>query len=203
MPPFTVPIQVSVGYDFAALQATVLAMIQSECERPAHPWTLQGLGMLRLTLTHDRSIRLHVWDDRFAVDDVSEMHTHPWGMRSTIIRGRVDNQRFREVPGANLHFMRQAIFCGEGGGLEGEPEETDLIAYTPERYIDGQTYEQGPEEIHVSSPRRGTVTLVERKFGEDVDHAYVYWPQGQEWVSAEPRAATTDEITQILGGVSW
>ena len=35
-------------------------------------------------------------------------------------------------------------------------------------------------------------------FGEDADHAFVYIPDGCEWVSAEPRPATVREVRSAM-----
>lgn len=181
-----------------------LAEAQKGCWGPwPFEWTLQGLGMLRTYLGSDRTFRLHVWDDRYVADPTpSELHTHPWDMESLVIAGQVHNTRFKRelIPREeNLNYMEQTIFCGTGGGLEGEPSPCQLVEQPVELYAPGETYFQRSTEIHLSSPLRGTVTLVQRQFGLDVDHASVFWPIGEEWVTAEPRDATSDEILEIVG----
>ncbi len=147
-----------------------------------------------------RNDRLHVWDDRYAVPGVSEMHTHPWHLVSLVIAGKVANQRFLKAEGEHgLPFMEQSLVCGTGGGLESGPEEIELIPCISEVYSEGQHYSQNADEIHVSAPDRGTVTLVNREMLEDEDRAYVFWPAGEEWVSAEPRPASPGEVEEILG----
>lgn len=175
-------------------------------------WTLQGLGMLRTYLGDDKSVRMHVWDDRYIADPTpSELHTHPWSMYSYVVAGEVRNTRYTiPSPAYEIHdekvylfsernaeFMKQTIFCGTGGGLCGSPDFAILQREDEERYTEGQVYKQRPDEIHKSNPLRGTVTLVTRGFGEDVDHADVYWPSGEEWITAEPRPATAVEIASI------
>lgn len=159
--------------------------------------------MLRLYLTEDKSVRLHVWDNRYVTPGASEMHTHPWGMKSTVVAGVVENIRYVECEPAldvpHLPYHRQTIFCGAGGGLEGDPEDVELLQFSPETYLPGESYQQRSDEIHVSRPQTGTVTIVERSFGSDVDRAYVYWPAGSEWGSAEPRPAADYEVISILG----
>ncbi len=51
--------------------------------------------------------------------------------------------------------------------------------------------------IHDTGYGDGTVSLVTRTFLEDTEHAQVYIPAGQSWVSAEPRNATDDEVERI------
>lgn len=162
-------------------------------------WTLQGLGMLRMYLGEDKSLRLHVWNNRYVFPGSSEMHTHPWHLTSLIVAGVVNQHRFTESVGHGTKpYMRQVIHCGTGGGLIGGPEPVALVQGYRETYHEGDCYSQQADEIHVSSPVPGTVTLVERTFLEDAEHAFVFWQAGQDWVSAEPRPATAYEVAGIL-----
>lgn len=158
-------------------------------------WTLQGFGMLRLYLTP--AVRLHVWSADAKVPEVSELHDHPWSFSSLIIAGRLVNTRYAKIPHATPNFMEQTILCGEGGGLRGSPSPVYLSAQPSELYLEGDSYFQSAPEIHRSAPEDGTVTLIERRFEWDRDHACVYWRKGEEWVSAEPRPATPDEVLRI------
>lgn len=158
-------------------------------------WSLQGLGMLRLYLSDE--IRLHVWDDRFEFAGASPMHTHPWFFQSTVIAGKLLNLTYERDEGG-VPYNCATIRCGSGGGLVSEPETVRLRDCRPAVYGAGESYEQQPYEIHISRPARGTVTLVERHFYEDVNHALVFWDVGTEWGSAEPRPATADEISAIV-----
>jgi len=160
-------------------------------------WTLQGFGMLRTYLDLDHVYRLHIWSKDHAVPNVSELHTHPWAFQSLIVGGEVCNERYEEGDGRRYH--RQLIKCGVGGCLVGEPDLVELVGKPSELYVEGDVYSQRPEEIHRSVPADGTVTLLERQFGADVDHAHVYFPEGTSWVSAEPRDATDKEVLDICG----
>src|SRR6266576_5021233 len=156
-------------------------------------WQVQGLGMLRTYLSKER--RLHIWYERLKYKNVSEMHTHPWNFRSYVVAGVVRN--FKYLPTLKEHgteFYRQTIKCGVGGGLVGDPVKVNLISDLPEEFKEGETYFEKAPEIHLSVPSDGTVTMVKREFLDDVDHAYVFWKEG-EWGSAEPREATKEEIT--------
>lgn len=165
-------------------------------------WTLQGFGMLRCYF--EPELRLHVWDSAFKVPGVSDLHTHPWDFHSLVVAGEVRNYRFLEVAGTSLGTgqaiprRRQTIRCGEGGGLVGDPVDVFLAEQPTETLREGETYTQKAEEIHKSLPEDGTVTVIERGFKEDTEHAYVYFRD--EWVSAEPRPATEAEVQQILAG---
>lgn len=187
----------------ALLRASVRTILESAAGRP---WSAQGLGMLRLYLTPE--IRLHVWDSRLKVPDVSTIHDHPWDFRSYVVAGVVRQYRFAGVfePGSRgreLH-RRQAIRCGPGGCAIGEPVVAELFRNWGETYRAGTWYEQLAEEVHESLPEDGTVTLVERHFRSDTEHASVYF-QGAGWVSAEPRPATLDEVaaTVALALARW
>jgi hypothetical protein len=151
-------------------------------------WTIQGFGFARTKLANVG--RIHVWDSRLRVPLVSDVHAHPWPLRSTIISGELINQRFKVNPAERwgMPYMQSAIATGEGGGLIGEPQLVKLYGERPEFYRAGDTYEQAPEEVHRSIPMDGTVTLIERPMGPPLQETLVYWPEGTQWVSAEPRA---------------
>lgn len=168
-------------------------------------WSLQGLGMLRTYLTED--IRLHIWDGDEENVGVSKLHTHPWDFESLVICGRVCNQRYVERSMEHQtgkakrdRYMRQMIRCGEGGGLEGEPGPIFLEPQIVEVVTAGCAYSQRAVEIHESRPDDGTITIIKRTVPPEghPDFANVYWPEGEEWVSAEPRPATRSEVLRII-----
>lgn len=168
-------------------------------ERAEHfDWSLQGFGMLRLYLS--REVRLHVWHSRFAVDNVSTIHNHPWHFESTVICGSIRNRVYRVVEGDPTHY-EQGIVCGPGGHPVGNKQpvrlelEREMVSYPG--YADG--YRQEAHKLHESIPEDGTITVVEREFLADTEHARVFFPLGTEWVSAEPRPATTDEVVAMCG----
>lgn len=174
----------------------VKLLTQAVLEYPhERKWTLQGLGMLR-TYLEKPDVRLHVWDSRYRFPNVSMMHDHPWHFRSHIVAGIVNQKRYTY----NTHGliqMRQTILCGTGGGLCGGPERVILHAGDWEKYYEQETYTQRAEEIHISLPVDGTVTIVHREVADDADHAHVFWNVAEKWVTAEPRPATMQEVTKI------
>jgi hypothetical protein len=171
------------------------SLVRSILEHPhGRDWTLQGFGMLRLYL--DSEHRMHVWDDRYAVRGVTLHHTHPWDFESIVVAGSVENIRFVETDGPDgTEFTKQLILCGEGGGVAAEPERVKLLGYTSEHLREGDRYRERGDEIHVSVPAQGSVTIIRRTYHEDADHAYVYYED--KWVSAEPRKASVMEIEDI------
>lgn len=158
----------------------------------AYSWSIQGFGMLRLYLSNE--VRLHVWHPDFAVKDVSTIHTHPWDFTSHIIAGSIKNVIYSEEECGEI-FYRQKIQCGIGGGAVGESCKVILHEKSIEVLESGQSYEESAEDIHESFPAPGTVTIVERRFRSDTEHANVY--HDGIWVSAEPRQATPEEVTAI------
>lgn len=177
------------------MKMIIKQLVQKILENPSgHKWTLQGLGMLRLYLS--KEIRLHIWDSRYKVQNVSTIHDHPWEFDSLIVAGHLENVRFVEDEQGDP-FAFSTLKCG-AGNCERSPAQSIRLKKGPaETYIEGDSYTQKREEIHDSIPEDGTVTIITRRFtSADEDHARVFWPSG-EWVSAEPREATLMEIFEI------
>jgi hypothetical protein len=176
-----------------------------------YQWTLQGFGMLRAYVSRD--LRLHVWNSKFAVPDVTTVHDHPWHFESCIVAGRIVNTRYtvhpcwhtdEQVKRQRLRepFIKSQIVCGVGGGntaaeVKARGERVWLEPLEPETYRPGNFYQQLAHEVHHSSYDDGTVTLVSRKFLPDTEHAHVFFRADKEWVSAEPREASRDEVVAI------
>jgi hypothetical protein len=167
----------------------------------AHSWTLQGFGMLRLHLPDNH--RLHIWDSRYRVPGVSDIHDHmQWGFKSTVIAGELLNQHYHEVaanwPGS-IAFDSVTLKPGVGTHFKDEVRRVWLVQPTAarQRLVAGDSYRQAPREIHSSHPVDGTVTLMQ-KFPTGDDSARVFWPAGGRWVSAEPRPATPEEVDSIV-----
>lgn len=163
----------------------------------SYEWSLQGLGMLRLYLS--REVRLHVWDSRYVAPDASVIHTHPWNFTSYIVSGEVRQFRYDEYDGPSASaFKRLLIQCGPDGCAKGEPEPVTLARRDLETYRAGTSYQQFANEIHESLPVSGTVTIVERTFIGDTEHAFVFF-DGETWGEATPRDATPEEVEAIVG----
>lgn len=162
-----------------------------------HEWNLQGFGMLRTYL--EDGWRLHVWNDDYMVPGVTLMHDHPWHFDSLLIAGGLANQRYciaeEEEGGPATHMMR-TITPGIGLATIRVDAVRIEIAGPREVYLADEIYHQDAHEIHVSTPFPGTITLVRReRVGEDV--ARSFHPLDKEWVSAEPRQATAEEVREI------
>jgi hypothetical protein len=180
------------------------ALVRSILERWVNfEWTTQGFGFVR-TKIQDVG-RIHIWDSRVRTFHVSDIHSHPWPLKSTIISGELINCRYvrrddRAVPfrlkGSPMVHSR--IATGEGGGLVGDWETIELFGCQPEQYIPGDEYTQRPDEIHRTIAADGTITLLERPQGPPLEEASVFWPVGASWVSAEPKKPELWQLDTIV-----
>jgi hypothetical protein len=176
------------------LALTKLAVQQILQTAHAHPWSLQGFGMFRLYLS--KQVRLHVWDARFMVEKVTTLHTHPWAFTSHVLSGLMVDRLLRKGPSMTddpTHYEQQ-IVCGPGGGMSSEKVPVRLEPIQIAAYGPGSSYTREASDIHESVYQSGTVTLVERQFLPDTEHAFVYFPLNRTWVTAEPREAKREEI---------
>lgn len=161
-----------------------------------YEWSIQGFGMLRTYLDTEHVQRLHIWDPQEAVIDVSTIHDHPWDFKSLVVRGTLQNQRYNVTPADDGNYESMQIVCGIGGHTIGNSVPTHVVGTPIETYVSGDTYNMEAPEFHESLPSRGAVTVIERKFHVERDIATVCYTG--EWVSAEPRLATKDEITHFI-----
>lgn len=160
----------------------------------AYDWSLQGLGMFRLSFS--KEIRLHVWDLRFAFPEVSQFHTHPWDFESWIVSGSLTDRTYKIIDGFPTHHC-QTIRCGPGGCAIGRKEDVCLRLAHEITLGEGESYLHNRSDIHHSIPRNGTVSVITRTFYDDTEHADVFVPFGKTWVSAEPRSAKPLEIRKM------
>jgi hypothetical protein len=158
-------------------------------------WSIQGLGMLRCYLSQDRSIRLHIWDDRYKTDKVSPLHDHPWDFESVIVSGALINAKYIKTYGVGQDYQHTRIVCGPGGCQVDKVNSVKLKCLEKTVYGPGEIYRQQKSDIHDTLPERGTITII-TKFDSQDDYANIYWKEGQ-WISAEPRPATFLEINEI------
>jgi hypothetical protein len=179
-------------------------LIKKILEHATHyEWELKGLGMMRTYLSEDTKI--HVWDSRFKVPDVSLTHEHPWTFESFIIVGRLVNRRLLATPmlesavddPSTNPYMRSVVQCGPGGCLLAEPTLVHLHSPKEQVLAGGQRYQQRWDEIHQTYADDGTVTIVRRVDYKEPRAAAVYWPYGEEWVSSDPVMATPAKIQDI------
>lgn len=158
-------------------------------------WSVQGMGMFRLYLSRD--VRIHVWDKRFAVPNVTMVHDHPFDLESRILWGELMDKVYIEKPGFPTNYMKQTIVCGVGAHADSEEVGVHLQLQNANIYKTGDIYSHDSTVLHETVPEDGTVTLVVRRFKEDTEHARVYFPVGTKFVSAEPRKATEEEVATM------
>lgn len=166
-------------------------------EHTRFEWTVQGFGMLRTYLPDD--MRLNVWSSTLSVKDVSLIHDHPWDFESYVVAGELRNTRLKPTPSfyaEPLQLEFRLIKPGEGLEFLTPSQRIDLFVSDTERYDEGMTYRQVAAEVHVSNPTDGTVTLNKRT-RRGPDQARVFWKVGKQFVSAEPRPATADEVSEV------
>ena len=174
-----------------ALRSLVRAILTNA---HAFKWSLQGMGMLRLHLPG--AFRLHVWDSRYRVPNVSMIHDHlQWGLHSTIVAGELTNRRY-VLAAEGDPYVFGTLKPGYGCYFKDAPQPCYLKALRPITYSPGGEYAQAPAEVHQSDPLDGTVTLMHKTPTAD-ESARVFWPADGQWVSAEPRAATPEEVAAI------
>lgn len=185
--------------DFATIRLLTRKVLENA---GAFEWELKGLGLIRTYLSDD--LKIHVWDSRFKVPNVSMMHEHPWSFESTIVAGRLEQFRFDRHSVACTcgcePYNYSLVTCGPGGCLQTNAELTRLRRGPLEVYGPGSKYIQETDEVHHSLPVDGTVTLVRRLFYKPERAAHVYWPDGEEWVSSEPRRAKPYEAIDAAQG---
>ena len=162
-------------------------------------WSLQGFGMLRLYLS--KETRLHVWDDRYKVKNVSDIHNHPWSFRSQIIAGVMHEYQYQKSETLGFFYSGALIQCGENACVK-EMLPPVRMQNHPKTYYESMEYELSEHVIHSSHPLSGTVTVVHRYFKPDTEHAKVYWPvfgNDPGWIDAKPRKAKPKEVKDICG----
>lgn len=99
--------------------------------------------------------------------------------------------------GRLLDFNKVRITCGANACTTGPVSAVKLLPQELETYVEGQSYRQNADEIHRSTPERGTVSIITRRFLDDTEHANVYWRGDGGWVDAAPRPATPEEVRAI------
>jgi len=188
----------------AVLQILDAAVGQIEHEQPLYgDWSVQGFGVLRLYI---RKIgRLHIWNSALRYPSVSLIHNHSWDLRSTVVCGRLVNQRYEEWEFApatvtmdpDLRYNRRRIMTGYDCKFVAPEDVVTLVRLNREQYFAGDVYHQRAQEVHASLPDDGCITLMERR-EESNGEANVYWPINGAWGDAKPRLATRTEVMRTI-----
>jgi hypothetical protein len=157
----------------------------------AHPWKVQGIGLLSLRLDGRRERRLHVWDPATAPQH-PPVHDHPYDFTSTVIAGELTDTTWVEHPEGE-------VFRRERYRLDAEDDRTvdevRLVA-TPRVLLPGESYRHAASDLHDSRQGPGTVTVIRCTWHDPTELSVCFRP-GDPWVSAGSRPATPDEIQRI------
>lgn len=178
----------------ALLDHTLAGMV------PPDAWSLQGFGMVRMYLDDAKVHRLHVWHNGHRVEDVSDIHTHPWDLESKVVAGRLVNTRYLEAPNNNQQAVVHRLLIRPGEDAKGlaAAERVSMRAVSEEVHFPGSVYTQRAEEIHRTAFANGTVTVIKRHRGDRPDEAYSYYMNGT-WVDAAPAPAKSlGEVRKAL-----
>jgi hypothetical protein len=156
-----------------------------------HPWKMQGIGLMALSLDDRREGRLHVWDPESCIGD-PPIHDHPYDFTSTVIVGEVTNTRYVEDPSGNEYRRERYAMADE------DDRRTDAVHLvgTPETFRAGDRYHQSAAELHDSHQTPGTVTVIECVWRERPELAVCLRPEAP-WVSGLSRLATPGEVQRI------
>lgn len=167
-----------------------------------YDWSVQGFGLIRTYLPGNK--RLHIWSQRFKIQDATTLHSHPWNFTSHVLAGRMHEIVAEKVTieqasclDSNvLKAKENKILCGEDAKVI---TSTDCFLSTKVTYHQaGLSYSHKYSDIHASLPSFDCVTLIEREPLDDPDHAYSYTLNDDPWVSAEPRGIDHNEIEGSL-----
>jgi hypothetical protein len=160
-----------------------------------HPWKLHGIGKLQLDL--DPNISLHVWHEAGRFENVSTLHTHPWNLYSIIMAGCISSTQYEEHvvtdPEQYTHHWTQ-INIDNPPLREGTEYFTAIRRAGNTTCQRGDTYSLQSSEIHESSYRNGSVSIVHKDRSFLRRTARIFWPKDEKFGSAEPRLASQNEI---------
>jgi len=164
-----------------------------------YQWSVQGFGMLRAYLDPEQIFRIHVWiPSVLRVDQVSDLHDHPWDFQSKVVWGELINRRYEVKPNPLGVHRRQLMQPGVGAKLIGDPQPCDLLQVQEETYFTGGFYSQKADEIHRTEVPTTAISIIKRRFRKTRERAYTFHQGGRPWVSAKPRPSNHEEVKKLL-----
>jgi hypothetical protein len=155
-------------------------------------WSVLGFGKMGTNVSSNA--KLHIWDRTLLNPRIPAVHSHSFNLKSFVLAGKVRNMRLLEVEKGEEW---NKINVSTAGKPTSDPCKAFLAERVPEVYMEGERYGQSADEVHLSSPDDGTVTLVEWEFCPFPRHMNVYWRGKSPWTDAKPRRATEDEIKSV------
>lgn len=178
------------------------SIVKDVLEHPFnYQWELQGFGMLRTYI--DKDTRLQIWLKKYIVEDVTDVHTHPWDFTSYIYQGKIVNNCYSEHPfkvspnDNEMSFDRCLILTGENAYVK-EKIKVLLRKDSSIPYRSGETYHHDKTIPHRIDFIDGTITILSKRNIDVNSLAYSYVPNGKDWVSAAPKIATVGEIREFI-----
>jgi hypothetical protein len=131
------------------------------------------------------------------------IHDHPWSFNSLIVCGKLINWTYEVGPESwsmgQAYWMRR-LKPGIGT-MQIAPDEKVVLRQLSSPasgvYYAGDSYYQPWDMVHETAYDDGTITINARVRQGRPDEARVFFRKGDEWVSAEPRRATPDEIEMV------
>lgn len=151
-------------------------------------FAMQKLGLIRIPL-FDTDCMVHVWDHDLREEGVSDIHTHPWSLKSVVYAGSIVDTTYHAEAFGPFPVNEYRIYPGEEAKVE-KLRACNLHTAQINRYRPGNVYFLKTNDIHSTGFESGTVTYVEKTRELLDDHAYVYAPG--EWGDA--RADTEDFV---------
>ena len=162
-----------------------------------YDWSFLGLGMFRLHLSDE--VRMQVWIESAQTKNVSLIHDHLWDFKSEVISGQITDHCYHEYSGV-ANYNKTEVLCGlheTGHNMPDIKTPVCLGLTSSPCYRAGNAYSKRAEELHHTEFESGTITIIKREFRNDRATAKLYYPIDEEFVSAEPRSATTEEINSM------
>lgn len=183
---------------FTALRDATRKMLDNPF---AYEWSIQGFGMLRCYLSN--ATRLHIWSK--AHQKTSNIHDHPWDFTSIVLSGQIVDTNYivtrhgmaEHLTEQPTHAMR-TISCGPGGCPHDDVVGVTLLETNRTHHKLGAVYSLKHDDLHETKFSSGAVTIINRTFRENTEHARVVVPVGTEFEFIEPRPATREEVIAFV-----
>ena len=187
------PISEDIGMVYRV--AMLLDKVQENPERflPAQSFGMFKLGLIRIALganSEGHDTCLHVWNKDLRESGVTDIHTHPWILRSRVLCGKItDTQYVANTAIAHQDsepdelFWEYSIVPGEQPRVE-EIRRVQLLQTQQSIIEAGRLYRRMPWDVHRTAYTDGTVTHVTKNRDQIPDSAFVY--AQNNWVNAQP-----------------
>lgn len=163
-------------------------------------WMVSGLGMLQLKLDDERCERLHIWNKDLQIQNVTDIHTHPWDYHSEVLYGILKNTIYEEISLTSSIYSEQyekvTIKCGTGECAKSKPKSVHLAEqkYTYHTPLYNDSYSLKKSQIHKVNFADGTVTLLHRYNHDPENKADIFYKDAIGFISVDFRSATDDEV---------